>query len=278
MSENPKLSIITVNLNNRDGLQRTIDSVVSQTFIDYEWIVIDGGSTDGSRELIEQYQDHFAYWCSEPDKGIYNAMNKGIAHAKGEWLQFLNSGDWLYEKETIEKIFSYQYNADVLYGNVILQSKNGNLEYRNYPDTLNIHFFYDHSLCHQSTMLKRTLFYEKKYNEKLLIASDWEYNLKLFSENHLFQHIPFFVSVFSIDGISSKLEAENIKERKKVLLEYIPTYYKQDVELYAQVKEKDSLIRNHKILHRIAVHQEKKLLFAAKIIKTLEKIRIKLNK
>ena len=94
-----KLSIITVNLNNRDGLQRTIDSVVSQTFTDYEWIVIDGGSTDGSRELIGQHQDRFAYWCSEPDKGIYNAMNKGIAHAKGEWLQFLNSGAWLYSKQ-----------------------------------------------------------------------------------------------------------------------------------------------------------------------------------
>lgn len=109
-----KLSIITVKLNNRDGLKRTIDSVVSQTFTDYEWIVIDGGSTDGSRELIEQYQDHFAYWCSEPDKGIYNAMNKGIAHAKGEWLQFLNSGDVLYSNNTLASVFSSKYDADVL--------------------------------------------------------------------------------------------------------------------------------------------------------------------
>lgn len=100
-----KLSIITVNLNNRDGLKRTIDSVVSQTFTDYEWIVIDGGSNDGSRELIEHYSDHFAYWCSEPDKGIYNAMNKGIAHAKGEWLQFLNSGDVLYSNNTLASVF-----------------------------------------------------------------------------------------------------------------------------------------------------------------------------
>ena len=84
-----KLSIITVNLNNREGLQKTIDSVVNQTFRDFEWIVIDGGSTDGSKELIEQYADHFAYWVSEPDKGIYNAMNKGIKVAKGEYLQFL---------------------------------------------------------------------------------------------------------------------------------------------------------------------------------------------
>ena len=95
-----KLSIITINLNNREGLQKTIESVISQTFRDFEWIVIDGGSTDGSAELIKQYAAHFAYWVSESDKGIYNAMNKGIRQAKGEWLQFLNSGDQLYEETT----------------------------------------------------------------------------------------------------------------------------------------------------------------------------------
>lgn len=84
MNATTKLSIITINLNNYNGLKRTINSIISQTFTDYEWIVIDGGSTDGSRELIEQYSNLFAYWCSEPDKGIYNAMNKGIRHIKGE--------------------------------------------------------------------------------------------------------------------------------------------------------------------------------------------------
>ena len=79
-----KLSIITINYNNKAGLQKTIDSVICQTWKDYEWIIIDGGSTDGSKELIEQYQQYFAYWCSEPDKGVYNAMNKGITKAKGE--------------------------------------------------------------------------------------------------------------------------------------------------------------------------------------------------
>ena len=83
-----KLSIITINYNNKAGLQRTIDSVICQTCKDFEWIVIDGGSTDGSKQLIEQYQSHFAYWCSEPDNGVYHAMNKGITHAKGEYLLF----------------------------------------------------------------------------------------------------------------------------------------------------------------------------------------------
>lgn len=97
------LSIITINYNNKNGVQKTIDSVLSQSFEDYEWIVIDGGSNDGSKELLEKYQEHFAYWCSEPDNGIYNAINKGLSHTTGDYIQFLNSGDWLYDSTALEK-------------------------------------------------------------------------------------------------------------------------------------------------------------------------------
>ena len=119
-----KLSIITVNLNNRDGLQKTIDSVICQTFRDFEWIVIDGGSTDGSKELIEQYADHFAYWVSEPDKGIYNAMNKGIKVAKGEYLQFLNSGDSLWNETTLQGVVPFfSGTTDIFYGDVAIMKE-----------------------------------------------------------------------------------------------------------------------------------------------------------
>ena len=107
-----KLSIITINYNNKNGLQKTIDSVISQTFKDFEWIIIDGGSTDGSKELIEKYSQHITYWVSEPDKGIYNAMNKGIKVAKGEYLFFLNSGDYLVQPNTINQIFTQSPNTD----------------------------------------------------------------------------------------------------------------------------------------------------------------------
>ena len=267
-----KLSIITVNLNNRDGLQRTIDSVISQTFTDYEWIVIDGGSTDGSRELIEQYSDHFAYWCSEPDKGIYNAMNKGIVHAKGEWLQFLNSGDYLFKKYTLEKVFSYQHQADVLYGDMIIESEI-NTEYRVYPDILNLDFFYECSLGHQSSFFKHSLFKYRKYNEEYRIVSDWEYGLKLFSENYMFKHIPLFISVFENNGISTLFDSENIKERKKVLLDYIPIYYKQDIEYFYQIREREILIQKHKFLRWIALRQEKKIFFISNLIKSFEKLK-----
>ena len=108
-----KLSIITVNLNNAVGLKKTICSVINQTFLDIEYIIIDGGSLDGSLEIIKEYEKKITYWVSEPDSGIYNAMNKGIMHANGEYLQFLNSGDWLVNDSIIEKFLKETTYCDL---------------------------------------------------------------------------------------------------------------------------------------------------------------------
>lgn len=132
----PKLSIITVNLNNREGLRKTIESVICQSFSDYEYIIIDGGSTDGSKELIELYQNKVTYWISETDKGIYNAMNKGIKTGKGDYCLFLNSGDWLVNSTVIEKEFSDSKQADIIYGNTIFSKIDGS-NYRG--DCLNLY-------------------------------------------------------------------------------------------------------------------------------------------
>ena len=109
----PKLSIITVNLNNKAGLQKTIESVFSQTFTDYEYLVIDGGSEDGSKELIKKYENKFVYWVSEKDKGIFNAMNKGILKASGEYLLFLNSGDYFYDSAVLDDVFDKAASTDI---------------------------------------------------------------------------------------------------------------------------------------------------------------------
>ena len=98
------LSIITINYNDKEGLARTMNSVLSQTYTDFEYIVIDGGSNDGSKTIIEQHQDQLGYWVSEPDSGIYNAMNKGIAKANGEYILFLNSGDVLIDDTIIKYV------------------------------------------------------------------------------------------------------------------------------------------------------------------------------
>ena len=116
----PILSIITVNFNNSHGLLKTLESVNSQSFSSYEHIIIDAGSTDGSIEIIVQYKKanpHLSYWSSEPDKGIYDGMNKGIEHAKGQYLYFLNSGDCL-SQDVLSKI--HFDGTEYLYGDTIL--------------------------------------------------------------------------------------------------------------------------------------------------------------
>lgn len=216
-----KLSIITVNLNNKDGLQKTIDSVVSQTFKDFEWIVIDGGSTDGSKELLEQYADHFAYWVSEPDKGIYNAMNKGIKVAKGEYLQFLNSGDWLCDKITLEQCFSHGFTADVVYGDLFFY-KNGEISESVYPENVSLKFFYQRSLGHPASFIRRELLMGNPYEETYRIVSDWLFFLKQALNNKSFEHINEFVVYFDLNGLSSTNGDLLINERSELIKEYFP--------------------------------------------------------
>ena len=144
-----RLSIITINYNNREGLARTIASVKAQNFSDYEWLVIDGGSTDGSRELIEANKALFAYWCSEPDKGIYDAINKGTRHASGQYVSCMNSGDTYFSDDTLSRVFASPLTADVIYGDW----------YKVYPERrvlcsmpcpLDLSIFYYHNICHQA--------------------------------------------------------------------------------------------------------------------------------
>lgn len=224
-----KLSIITVNLNNRDGLQKTIDSVVSQTFRDFEWIVIDGGSTDGSKELIEQYADHFAYWVSEPDKGVYNAMNKGIRVARGEYINFMNSGDCFASVSILSEIFSVPRDADVLFGYMVRDTVEG--QYVNFSvmkEKLTwVDFYYD-GLPHQSSFIKKDLF-EKYglYDEELKAVSDWKFFVKACVYNQsICEFVPKKISIYSSDGLSDKIGWE---EREKVKMELFPLMITNDI-------------------------------------------------
>ena len=116
-----KLSLITINQNNAEGLRRTIESVVFQTYIDYEYIVIDGASTDESVNILKQYDNRITFWISEPDTGIYNAMNKGILKATGDYCLFLNSGDWLSDDRVLEEVFLHEITEDIVCGNAVFE-------------------------------------------------------------------------------------------------------------------------------------------------------------
>ena len=238
-----KLSIITVNLNNRDGLQKTIDSVVAQTFKDFEWIVIDGGSTDGSKELIEQYADHFAYWVSEPDKGIYNAMNKGIKVAKGDYLQFLNSGDWLCDETVLERCLVSCSEADVLYGNLYLLD-GVNVEPCVYPESLTLRFFVSGTLCHNATFIKRGLLQPVGYNEQLKLVSDWEFFLAQIMKNRVFVHINEFVVYYDMKGISTTNRELVDQEREKVIKQLVPESIIAD---YRHMDEMDAKLNQTRV-------------------------------
>lgn len=226
----PTLSIITINYNNRDGLLKTIESIVSQTFKDYEWIVIDGGSTDGSRELIERYASHFSYWVSEPDKGVYNAMNKGIRVAKGEFLQFLNSGDWLYDNTSLERCFSHSFTGDIVYGDFYFVKRDGQMVKSCFPNPLTLRYLYHYSLGHNASFIKRELLQEELYDEQYRIVSDWAFFLKQALSKCGFEYIDEIVTCFDTSGMSSINKELVRQERKVVINELAPDMLVQDYQ------------------------------------------------
>lgn len=227
----PKLSLITINLNNFIGLKKTIKSVVAQTFTDFEWIVIDGGSTDGSCDLIEKYSDRFSFWVCQPDSGIYNAINKGIVHANGEYIQILNSGDTLFEDTTLERLFQYNLDADINYGDAFLHYPDGTTINKQYPDTVTLHYFIHNVINHQATFFKRQVFDGHLYNEKYLIAGDWAYCMEAVCRGLRFQHIHQTIVNYDNNGISAQWSERQIKEREEILDTYIPPQLKPDMDI-----------------------------------------------
>lgn len=233
-----KLSIITINYNNCEGLRGTIESVLAQSFNDYEWIVVDGRSTDGSRELIEKYAGHFAYWVSEPDKGIYNAINKGIAQAHGEYIQILNSGDRLFESDTLEKVFAQELVGDINYGDAMLLYNPTwyagvpaceKMIDKKYPDTVSLNYFKHDVINHQASFFRREVFDGHPYNESFLIAGDWAYCFEAVCRGLHFVHIPQTIVYYDNGGISAQWSERQKREREEILENYIPPQLKPDM-------------------------------------------------
>ena len=220
-----KLSVITVNYNDRLGLQKTLLSVIGQTYTDYEYIIIDGGSTDGSVNLIRQYSDSISYWVSERDKGIYNAMNKAIDVANGEYCIFMNSGDTFFSNETIEQVFSKNPSEDIICGNTQTIEK-----LKEAPDEITFEYLFSNVICHQCTFIRTSLMAKYKYDEKYRIVADRKFFLQvLILDNCSYLKVPVTVVNYDIEGFSannpvlSKLEYDSVLEEllpKRVLQDY----------------------------------------------------------
>ena len=221
-----RLSIITVNLNNKDGLQKTISSVLSQTARFFEFIVIDGASSDGSIEILKRNQNGISFWVSEPDGGIYQAMNKGIRKAKGEYVLFLNSGDFLVSDNVINDVFKGIVSGDLLYGRSLI-SKDGKVIYTTpHPEKLSLDFFYTQTISHQAAFIKKSLFDTYGYyREDLKIYSDLDFWLRTVILNDCFsKKIDITIAEYNLEGISSKPENQEWakSEFNRVLSENIP--------------------------------------------------------
>lgn len=225
MAEQKLLSIITI-CKNEPFIESTCQSVCSQTSQNFEWLIIDGASTDDTLEKIKPFQNRADVFISEPDGGIYPAMNKGIRQATGKYLLFLNGGDLLYDNRTIEKVLPYlnKGSGGVFYGDSYrLFEEREKCFIKTYPDKINKSFFLDNTLAHQSSFIKKDLFTRLGgYREDFKIVSDKEKWLCFLDNGVKFSHIPFPCSCFRMNGIS-RFPSQLLKEEKiKMLKMYYP--------------------------------------------------------
>lgn len=225
-----KYTIITVNYNNKKGLEDTIKSVLCQTYKNFEYIIVDGGSTDGSADLIKQYADKLSFWVSEADKGIYNAMNKGIAHAKGEYLNFMNSGDCFYDENVLQNMKGH-LDSDIVEGQVFDQSTH-RFSYKSTSDPTMM-FFYRAGFGHQACFIRRELLEQTPYDEHLRLAADWKFFVtKVIFDNCSYRFVQVPVVVFEGNGASTKNRSMYEKERQEALEQLFPPRILADFERF----------------------------------------------
>ena len=243
----PKLSIITVCFNNKEGLERTIKSVIRQTYANYEYIIIDGGSTDGTIDVIKKYNENIAYWISEPDSGIYNAMNKGIKMAKGEYCYFLNSDDYIATPNTLKKIFEKANEADIIYGNLAIRQGEKLKKVVCFSSKLTGFSFYRTKVAihHQASLIKRELFLKYGfYREDIKITSDWIFFFETVMQHKVStQYVNIIFAIFLAGGVS--YENDNIRNKEIQIKQNILNSFFSPQELANYKKKKKK--REHPI-------------------------------
>ncbi len=222
-----KLSIITINYNDKIGLEKTIQSVINQTWKEFEFIVIDGNSTDGSKQIIEKYKSHISFWKSESDTGVYNAMNKGIETANGKYLIFMNGGDIFFDFDVLNKINkNLDEDYSIIYGNSACYEKDIYIRNEIPPSKLSLNFFYVHCLNHQSCFIKKDILVKYNcYNESNKICSDWEFYINAIClNNESYNYINQFICNYDMTGMSANPKNKIIfqNERELIFTKYFP--------------------------------------------------------
>ena len=259
-----KISIITVNYNDADGLRKTLESVSSQTSHSFEHIIIDGGSNDNSVSMIQSYEESInqssnpfkIIWISKKDKGIYDAMNKGVSISSGEYLLFLNGGDIMASDTVVENVLSYLTDTDFIIGRSYFSNEGkrcGASPLLSEKD-MSMYYMYLHGINHQSAFIRRSLLINTPYDTSVRISADWLFFVQtIVMRSATVKFVDLFFSDFDLTGISSNNEAV-LREReellKKVLPERMARNYIQIAPHYYEVIRLQWLL-NHPICYKI---------------------------
>jgi len=237
-----RISVITINYNNKAGLETTIKSVISQDYSDKEFIIIDGGGDDGSKDLIIKNSQFVTKWISEPDSGIYNAMNKGVNLSTGDYLIFINSGDELYDSDVLTKVAPVLLQTEgvgVLTGVTYNKDDCSSLWYP--PKELTLHYFLSSSISHQASFIRKDLLLKFPYNENNRIVSDWEFWLQsIILSDCGYKTTDIIICKYDRSGISNTQYGKLMSEREEVKKRILPQRILKDYNMMSYNGNRDN--------------------------------------
>jgi glycosyltransferase involved in cell wall biosynthesis len=221
MPSSPRLSIITVVRNEAAGLDRTMDSVAVQDYADSEYLIVDGASTDGTVEVIRRRAAEVTRWISEPDTGIYHAMNKGVLLAAGEYVCFMNAGDRFASAGTLTAIFTPSPRSELLWGDCIIESARGE-EYDAAREVLK-RLHRQMTVSHQSLFVRRAALITRPFDERLRIAADYDFLCERLLDGASWEYRPIAVSRINDTGASARIFRTSIREKRRISLSRFPS-------------------------------------------------------
>lgn len=226
----PKITIITVVRNASGELKKTIGSVLTQDYPHLEFILVDGGSTDGTVEVIREHSAQIAWWVSEPDRGIYDAMNKGLAKATGEWVNFMNAGDIFYSNDVISSVFSNKLDGfAVVYGDSIAAYPKALVpKPAGTPEQMVTGMVF----CHQATFVRRDLIGSVGFDLKYAIGADFNILFSLYAQGALFKKLPILIAVFDASGLSNLKMVQSAREHFAIVKKYRKLTFQERIYHY----------------------------------------------
>ena len=217
------ISIVTITYNNISGFKQTAESIIKQSEQSFEWIVIDGGSSDGTVEYLKSLSRQPDYWVSERDRGIYDALNKGISRATGQYVCCMNAGDCFYDFDVLAKVYKYNLTEDIIYGNWTLIEKKKRIDVQAPVEMPSYYFFFEHNLCHQAMFVKTALLRESPFDTSYKICADHKKWQDFMLQQRTFQYIDVRVCIHdNRDGISSDIHSKQFVSELERMLSEMP--------------------------------------------------------